>query len=389
MDSQIDAQTAEAAEDSSPGGGSNGAIGGIARSAVTGAIARSRLTGSAARASTRSRLGPRVMFLLVVAAGIALPYVGVGDYILQISGDALALGIWVMGLDFLAGYTGRVSFGHAVWLAVGGYASGYLFLHGWDAITAALATIGIVAVLSAVMGAIATRTGGLAFAIITLAEGVVIYTIIIHLTFIGGGVGLFGEPLPKIAGQSLLNGQQSLYNFALALACLSYLGLRWLLRSPAGGFCQAIRDDETRARSIGVEVQRHQILAFIAASVVGAIGGIAFVVLNGGVAPNDASWSQSALALVMLIIGGMGTLYGAFIGAFIYVFAQNYLTSTAATTWEIYLGGLFVAIVLLLPGGVAGGLRLAFTKMVSRSTRWLRRPPTVPDVATRGTEVPE
>jgi branched-chain amino acid transport system permease protein len=256
---------------------------------------------------------------------------------------------------------------------VGAYASGYLFMQGWDFITAALATIVIVAALSAAMGAVATRTGGLAFAIITLAEGVVIFTIVNNLRFLGGGVGLFGIPLPKIAGQSVLSGQESVYFFALALALLSYLGLRWLVRSPAGRFCQAVRDDQTRASSIGVEVQRHQIFAFVVASVVAAIGGMAFVVLNGGVAPTQGNWSQSGLALVMLIIGGVGTLYGGFVGAFIYVFAKDALTSSFATTWQIYLGALFVLIVIVLPGGIVGGLRLVFERVVSRSTN-ARRP---------------
>src|ERR1700734_2981080 len=101
-------------------------------------------------------------FLLVVVAGIVLAYVGSG-YVLQLAGDALALGMAAMGLDFLLGFTGRVSFGQAAWLAIGGFASGYLFTHGWDVITATLATIGIVTVLSAVTGAVATMTGGLAF----------------------------------------------------------------------------------------------------------------------------------------------------------------------------------------------------------------------------------
>jgi branched-chain amino acid transport system permease protein len=306
----------------------------------------------------------------VILAGVALPFVGLGDpYTLQLIGNALALGIWVMGLDYLVGYTGCVSFGHAAWLAVGAYASGYLFLKGWDVVTTLVVMVAIVAALSALMGAVATRTGGLAFSIITLAEGVVIYTVITKLDFLGGGVGLFGLPLPKIAGMTLLDDQVSLYFFALALALLSYLALRWLVRSPFGGFCQAVRDDETRARSIGVEVQRHQILAFITASVVAGIGGMAFVVLNGGIGPAQASWSQSGLALVMLIIGGVGTLYGGVIGAFIYVLAQNYLISNFGNTWQVYLGALFVILVLMPPGGIAGGLRVAFNKLVSSARR--------------------
>lgn len=331
-----------------------------------------RLGAPATTASRNSRVTEGAGTALVVVAGVVLAFLGSG-YVLQLAGDALALGMAAMGVDLLVGYTGRVSFGQAAWLAVGGFASGYLFMRGWDVVTATLATIGIVVVLSAVMGAVATITGGLAFAIVTLAEGVIIYTIINHLGILGAGVGLFGIPLPKIAGETLLSSQRSLYLLALVLAVICYLTLRALVASPVGRFCQAIRDDETRASSIGIEVQRHQILAFVASSVVAAIGGIAFVVLNGGIQPSQGAWDQSGLLLVMLIIGGVRTLYGPFIGAFIYVFAQNYLTQSFANSWQVYLGGIFVALVLVLPGGIAGGVRLGSSELFSSAGRRRRR----------------
>jgi branched-chain amino acid transport system permease protein len=307
-------------------------------------------------------------FLVVLVAGLVLAYQGSG-YVLQLSGDALALGMAAMGLDFLLGYTGRVSFGQAAWLAVGGFASGYLFLHHWDVITATLATIGIVTVLSAVMGAVATMTGGLAFAIVTLAQGVIIYTIVNHLSILGAGVGLFGIPLPKIAGHAWLGSQRSLFLLAFVLALISYLVVRALVASPAGRFCQAIRDDDMRARSIGIEVQRYQILAFVVSSVIAGIGGIAFVVLNSGIEPSQGAWDQSGLILVMLIIGGTRTLYGGFVGAFLYVFAQNYLTQSFANSWQVYMGAIFVLTVLVLPGGISGGVRLGLTRLISSARR--------------------
>jgi branched-chain amino acid transport system permease protein len=312
----------------------------------------------------RRRVKATVAFLLVIAGGLIFAYAA-SDYVLQLAGDALTLGIACMGLDFLVGYTGRVSFGQAAWLTVGGFFSGYLFVHGWDVITATAATVGLVVLLSGVMGAVATMTGGLAFAIITLAEGVLLYTVINHLGIFGAGVGLFGLPLPKVAGQTILSSERSLYLLAFVLAALSYLVVRALTGSPAGRFCQAVRDDETRARSIGVEIQRHQVLAFIVASVISAVGGIAFVVINGGIAPAQGEWDQSGLILVMLIIGGVRSLYGGFIGAFIYVFAQNYLTQSFANSWQVYLGALFVILVLLLPGGIVGGLRAGGGKIIT------------------------
>jgi branched-chain amino acid transport system permease protein len=304
---------------------------------------------------------------LVLAAAIAFPFVGAGDsYNLQLAGDALALGTWVMGLDILVGYTGLVSFGHAAWLAVGAYTFGYLAQRGWDAIPAIAVTLAVAAVLSWLMGLVATRAGGLAFAIITLAEGVVLYTVLINLNFLGGGIGLFGVPLPTIAGLSLLGSERSLYFFALLLACLSYLGLRALVAAPVGGFFQAIRDDRVRAHSIGIELRRYEVLAFVVSGVIGAVGGVAFVVLNAGIGPSQFDWSESGLALVILIIGGSRTIYGAVIGAFVYVFASSYLTSSFATTWQVYFGALFVALVLLMPGGVAGVIRLASARLRRR-----------------------
>jgi ABC-type branched-subunit amino acid transport system permease subunit len=95
------------------------------------------------------------------------------------------------------------------------------------------------------------------------------------------------------------------------------------------------------------------------AAMIGAVGGVAFVVLNAGIGPSQFDWSQSGLALVILIIGGSGTIYGAIIGAVIYEFASSYLTASFANSWQVYFGALFVALVLLLPGGVAGVVKLA------------------------------
>jgi branched-chain amino acid transport system permease protein len=298
-----------------------------------------------------------VAVVLIVA--VAVPFTGsAGAYNLQLAGDALALGTWVMGLDILVGYTGLVSFGHAAWLAVGAYTFGYLAQHGWDAVPAIAVTILLAAALSWLLGVVATRAGGLAFAIITLAEGVVLYTIIINLGFLGGGIGMFGVPLPTIAGLSLLGSERSLYFFALVLAGLSYLAARSLIGSPVGGFWRAIRDDRVRAQSIGIDVRRYEVLAFVVAGVIGALGGVAYVTLNAGIGPTQFDWTQSGLALVILIIGGSGTLYGALIGAFIYVFAANYLMASFANSWQVYFGALFVALVLLLPGGATGAIRL-------------------------------
>jgi branched-chain amino acid transport system permease protein len=325
------------------------------------ARARTLLSPQPGAGRSRSR---GIWVLAALAVGIAFPFALSGNaYILQLAGDALAMGTWVMGLDILVGYTGLVSFGHAAWLAVGAYAFGYLAQQGWDAIPAIAATVAIAAVLSLLMGIVATRAGGLAFAIITLAEGVVLYTFILHLGFLGGGIGLFGVPLPRIAGLNLLGSEQSLYFFALVLALVSYLVLRALVASPVGGFLRAIRDDRVRAQSIGIELQRYEVLAFVVAGVIGAVGGISFVALNAGIGPSQFDWSQSGLALVILIVGGSGTIYGAVIGAIIYVFASNYLTSSFANSWQVYFGGLFVALVLLMPGGVAGAVRLAAVRL--------------------------
>jgi branched-chain amino acid transport system permease protein len=335
-------------------------VGEVAHSAAL-VPARARPAGARAQLSW-------AVIATVFAVGIAFPYAFGGAYNLQLAGDALALGTWVMGLDVLVGYTGLVSFGHAVWLAVCAYAFGYLVTKGWDGVAAFAATAGIAAALALPLGYVATRTSGLAFAIVTLAEGVIVYTVILHLNFLGGGIGMFGVPFPKIAGASLLSSERSLYFFALALAGLAYLVLRWMTRAPAGRFLTAIRDDRVRARSIGIEVSRYEVVSFVVAAVIGAAGGASFVVINAGIGPSQFDWTQSGLALVILIIGGSNTIYGGVIGAFVYVYASNYLTSSFANSWQVYLGGLFVALVLLMPGGAVGAVRLAADRSRRRRT---------------------
>lgn len=334
-----------------------------------GGLLASRGTGDVSAGAVILRLGGMAVVLVVA---LLLPLIPGITYDLFLMATAFALAIWVIGLDVLVGYTGLVSFGHAAWLGIGGFACAYLMISkGWGFIPAMLAAMVIAGLIAIPFGYVATRVGGIAFAIVTLAEGVLAYTVIVQLPFLGAGNGLSGLPLPGIAGAELSGTNTSFYYFALAGLVVALVGAEIVVRSRRGRVWQAIRDDRDRTMAIGVRVRRRELGAFVVAAMIGAMGGAFYAVINGSVGISELQWEQSGVALIMLIVGGVGTLRGAIVGALVYVFASNYLSSVASYSWQLYLGGVFVFLVVVWPDGVLGALR-PITRALLRPTAMIR-----------------
>lgn len=295
------------------------------------------------------------VFFVTVVVLIWLPYSQILGFDLLLLAEALCLGIWIMGLDLLVGYAGLVSFGQAAWFGLGGYFAGVLLKdHLWDLLTALVVTVAVVGILAVVIGTLVTRVGGIAFAILTLAIGEVVYVVIARVSSEGGAVGISAVPFPKVAGQDVLFTNESLYLLILITAIVSYLLALLFVRSPAGRMLQATRDNATRARFLGVEVRRYQVLAFVAAAMFSAVSGCMFVVLKGGVGLTQFAWTTSGEALIILIVGGAATLYGSYIGAIVFVFGSSYLSADLPESWRLYFGIVFVVLVLVAPRGLAG-----------------------------------
>ena len=304
------------------------------------------------------RRGPAVGLLLAGVALFVAPYAGVEGFNLFLLNKALALALWAMGLDLLVGYTGLLSFGHSAWLGLGAYSAGYIAReYNADIFVTLLISMGFVGLVAAGLGFIATRVSGVPFAIVTLAIAATVYLVIVRLPpeFIGGRTGLFGVPAPSVFGRPIEYGKE-LYLTTAALTVVVFLVLRHLVRTPFGRGLQAIRENEVRARFVGINVSGHRWAAFVVSAVISGLGGAMLGFLQGGMSTIELQWLRSADVLVMVLLGGLGTLYAPIAGAIFFTFVFTNLISWFPQQWQIYMGLLFLGVVLFLPGGFAGAL---------------------------------
>jgi branched-chain amino acid transport system permease protein len=264
----------------------------------------------------------------------------------------LIFGLLAMSLDIAFGYTGMWSFGHAAIFGVAAYADALLIQQG--AITSfwLLAPICVIlaAMVAAVFAALAMRTSGLYFMLITFALGQLIYAIAVQWKSVThGDDGLWGVGFPKIGfGFSRV----TYYYFALFVLVVSGLILRRFIRSPFGYSLVAIRENETRARTMGYNTRLRKLLAFVISGAFAGLAGVLFVHYNNGISPPSVGMQASGLAMVMVIIGGGGTLYGPVLGAGIILLLQYFISLYTPQRWPIFLGAIFIGAVFLAKGGI-------------------------------------
>jgi len=281
------------------------------------------------------------------------------DFYSEMVSRIVILTLFAVSLDLLVGYTGLVSFGHAAWFGVGAY--GFAILSTkyqvadslWVTLPVSLIAA---AVLSCIVGFFVLRTRGIYFIMVTLAFAQVFYFLVHDVPAIGGstdGMNLYGRPTMNIAGWDVIDLENplSMYYFILAGLFVSLIFLWAFLRSPLGRAIQGIKANEHRMLSVGFPVFKYKLIAFIVSSVLAAFAGYLFAVQSYGVNPELLSWHKSADALLMLILGGMGHLYGGIIGAFALVLLKE-LFMAYTDWWQMWLGTTIVLLVLFLPGGL-------------------------------------
>lgn len=260
-------------------------------------------------------------------------------------------------LNLILGFGGMVSFGHAAFVGIGAYTVGILMDAGivsaWVAWPAA-ALAG--ALFALVIGAISLRTQGVYFIMITLAFAQMLYYLAVSLKAWGGEDGL-SLPSRSTVGFGLdLADDGTFYHVVLALAVLAFVGVQRLLNARFGHALQAIRENETRMAAIGFAVFRHKLVAFTLA---GALAGLAGALLaNQGsfVSPATMQWSQSGMLMIMVILGGVGHLWGGLIGATAFLLLEEVLAAHTIH-WQFGLGAVLLAVVLLAPNGLASLVR--------------------------------
>jgi branched-chain amino acid transport system permease protein len=268
-----------------------------------------------------------------------------------------AYGIMAMSLDLLVGYTGLASLGHAAYFGVAGYAIGVLTtrygLGFWPATGLALLASAAVAAL---FGLLAIRATGPYFLIITLALGQIIWGLAFRwVSMTGGDNGLRGIPRPALGPGLHLSQIGAYYYFALAVTIIA-TGLMYLLTvSPFGLALRGIRESESRMRVLGYDVWLHKYLIFVIAGTFCGLGGVVYAFYNGFVSPADVNLVASANALLMVILGGTGTLFGSVIGSALLVFLQN-LLSGITQRWLTVLGAILVLAIMYAPTGIVGAV---------------------------------
>jgi branched-chain amino acid transport system permease protein len=324
------------------------------------------LTGEGRRAvSARRWPAPRrpVLFglaLIVIAAALA-PVVLSAAALLNLQ-DAAGLALFAGATNLLVGYGGLVSFGQGAFYGIGAYtvALAWLHLHASFWVSFACAPVaGAVAALA--VGLLALRTRRLYFALLTLAVSQLLYVVVQQqVRFTGGANGVFGAMLPGFLSSSG-NG----YWFTLAVAVAGLLVLWQVTRSPFGLTLRAIRENRERAEALGVNVFRHQLLAFVISGAFCALAGVLFVVYDQSANPDLLNWTESGYPILMAVLGGQYTFLGPALGALIYEQARDVLLVNF-TDSQLVFGLVLLVIMLAAPDGVAGLLGRGGRGLASR-----------------------
>ena len=292
-------------------------------------------------------------WLLPVAAYFAFP-----GYLVLIS-QIMIIGLFALSLDLLLGYAGIVSLGHAAFFGLGAYTAGLLSVHGWSEPLSGLLAGAVVAGLAGfLVSFLVVRGQDLTRLMVTLGIGLMLFEAANKASFLTGGVdGLSGMVVGKLFGafEFDLNGNVA-YCYSLAVLFIVFVLLRRVVKSPFGLSLVGIREGARRMPALGVNVNRRLSAVFTLAATVAGLAGALLAQTTQFVGLDSLGFPRSAELLIMLVLGGTGRLYGALIGAAVFMLAQDYISGLNPAYWQFYIGLLLVAIVLFARGGILGGL---------------------------------
>jgi branched-chain amino acid transport system permease protein len=293
-------------------------------------------------------------FVALVALAGAFPLFA-GNYPVKLLQEILIWGIFAMSLDLLMGYAGMVSFGHSAFFGVGGYVAALALLKSPGLVSALLLPAGAAAAAALVIGFFSIRVSGVYFIMLTLAFSQMFYAVAFQAAWLGAEDGIVGVPRPDVLGWSI--AYPAGFNlYLLALVVLIALLFSRIVRSPFGHVLRGIHDNEGRMQAVGYAVNRYKLLAFVIGGTVAGIAGSLYAQLVGSISPDAFLWTTSGEALLMVIIGGTGTLGGSMLGAAAFILLQS-LVSSYTERWMLILGLTFILLVLFAPGGMLGALR--------------------------------
>jgi branched-chain amino acid transport system permease protein len=304
-------------------------------------------------------------FLLAILwlALLTMPYwMGlIGGYT-ELATRVLVLALAAMSVNFLLGFTGVLSFGHAAYFGLGAYGVGMTLKYLVPSTGVGILMAVVVGTLAgAVIGALIVKLRGIYFAMVTIAFGQVFYFIAFRWRSVtGGDDGLTGwKRLPVDLGFTnidILGNDKAYYYMVLAIFAVAAGAMTLLLRSPFGRTLLAIRENEQRARFLGIPIELHIWIAFVISCFFASLAGALYGLLNNFTDPRALHWTLSGNFVIMAVLGGMRSFWGPLVGAAIFVVLQDYVSSQTQN-WMFFLGIFFVLIVLFFPRGVLGLFR--------------------------------
>jgi branched-chain amino acid transport system permease protein len=302
----------------------------------------------------RSSSGLATLWSMGVLMLVALPLL-LPPYYVGLVVKMMVFALFAMSLDLLLGYAGMPSLGHAAYFGMAAYTTGLLALKaGWTVWLALPAGIAMAALTSVVFGLLALRTRGSYFLMITLALSQVLWGIAFGWRLLtGGDDGLPEVPRPNLSLPWSMSDNTPFYYFVLLFFVVGTLVLVRIVASPFGYVLRGIRESETRMLVLGYNVWRYKLVAFVAAAAFAGLAGCLYVYFNRFVSPDYVHVVRSAEVLLMVILGGAGTLIGPAVGATLIVLLEN-LISTYTERWVTVLGIIYVLVALLAPNGIAG-----------------------------------
>lgn len=297
--------------------------------------------------------------LLVVA--IALPYLGASGFLISLVSTILIAATLASSVNFLAGNGGMVSLGHAGIAAASAYGAGWASRQGFDPGMQVVFALGMTVFVSLVYGLLSMRTSGIYYLMVTLAVGMLIYGLAFRLSSVTNGEnGISGISRPEWMASYWMFYYVVLGAFVLSTAVLWVIG-----SSPFGAGLRGVRDSESRMRSLGYSVRSYRLGAFMVSGTIAGLAGLLAVWHTHFVSPSTAGVDKSVHLIVMVILGGVGTLLGPLIGAAIVVLVENVLSSHVER-WPTILGLIFILVILFARAGIAGSTRKLFRRLRAR-----------------------
>ena len=296
----------------------------------------------------------RITYLVLLVLALAAPTLGLYPVFVM---KLLCFALFACAFNLLLGFTGLLSFGHAAFFGSAAYITGWFVKsQNWTPELAILAgTIGA-GLIGLVVGAVAIRRQGIYFAMITLAIAQMVYFVCLQVPFTGGEDGLQGVPRGNLFGILPLVSDSVMYYFVVTVFVLCFVFISRIVNSPFGQVLKMIRENEPRAISLGYQVDRYKLLAFVLSAALAGLAGSMKTLVMGFATLSDVHWSMSGEVILMTLLGGVGTFFGPVLGSAIVIGLQNLLADKVGSWVTVIIGVIFVVCVLAFRKGIVGEL---------------------------------